>query len=62
MPFPPNEKTHVGPNGSAWTEAQREMSARNDATKRAGKQERAEQERRAAVRRAARDAAAGVYR
>ena len=60
MPFP-EDKRHVGPNGSAWAEAQKEMSARNDATKRAGKQERAEEERRAAVRRRARDAAAGVY-
>jgi hypothetical protein len=61
MPFP-DEKRHVGPSGSAWIEAQKEMSARNEATRRAGKQERAEDERRAAVRRQVRDSKAGVYR
>ena len=55
MPFP-EEKHHVGPSGSAWVEAQKEMSARNEATRRAGKQERVEEERRAAVRRQVRDA------
>jgi hypothetical protein len=50
------------PRNNAWEEAQREVRDRNEATRRAGKNQRVEEERRAAAERRARDIRDGVSR
>jgi hypothetical protein len=52
----PVRSVRVPPDGSAWREAQRRVAERNEQTRREGKLQRQEQERRlAALRSAARD-------
>lgn len=57
-----NDSPHVGPNGDAWLEAQRTVRERNDEARRAGKEERAETDRRAAVTRHEEDKKGDIYR
>jgi hypothetical protein len=58
---PPQNQAAPPPN-SAWEEAQRAVRDRNEATRRAGKQQRVDEERRVAAARRARDLRDGVSR
>jgi hypothetical protein len=57
-----NEPRHQGPNGDAFIQAQRDLRERNDEARRVGKQERADEDRRAAALQRKRDGEQGVYR
>jgi len=46
---------HVGPDGGAWEEAQRNVRERNDKARAAGREQRLNEERRAATQRALRE-------
>ena len=56
------DQNHVGPNGDAFAEQQRSLRERNDEARKAGKEERAETERRAAADRRDEDRRGDVYR
>jgi hypothetical protein len=62
MTSPDEHPRHAPPNGSAWREAQRQVGERNDQARKEGMAERAEQERRDAARRRAREASGQIYR
>jgi hypothetical protein len=56
------DPAHVGPNGDAWVEAQRAVRERNDQARQAGKEERAEDDRRVAQARRDEDKRGDIYR
>jgi hypothetical protein len=62
MTSPDEHPRHAPPNGSAWREAQRRVSERNDQARKLGIAERAEQERKDAARRRAQEATGQIYR
>jgi hypothetical protein len=57
-----DDTRHVGPRGDAYQEAQKHVRERNDEARRVGKEERAEDERRAAQNRYDADKRDGVFR
>jgi hypothetical protein len=58
----PKDETRVPPDDSAWREAQRSVAQRNDETRKAGRAQREENERKLAATRRARDEQGRVYR
>jgi hypothetical protein len=57
-----DDARHVGPSGGAYEEQQKALRERNDQARQAGKEQKAEQDKRAAAERREEDRRGDIYR